>query len=300
MLEDYNCNLCGSNETKTLISEGLFSIVRCVKCGLVYRNPRPTEDIILNHFASDGVIVHHKKAVWHDAKIKLFKKNLKRIEKYSSKGKLLDVGCGYGTFLTTASDEGWQVQGVEVSKTAHKYATERLGLDIFRKTLKETRFPDNYFDVITLWDVLEQLNNPSDELLEINRILKSGGLLVFRVRNVTFHLNVHLMFDNLARRLKIKPTLFQLYGFSAKTATRMLEKTGFNSIKVINSELTTGDPYKSGEIFTELGMKLIKMITYSVCQLIFYLTGGSLILAPSILVYARKPLSDSAKDNVES
>ncbi|MEE9118704.1 MAG: class I SAM-dependent methyltransferase [Calditrichia bacterium] len=274
--------------------------MRCVKCGLVYRNPRPPEDELLSHFASDEVSGQHKKAVWYDAKIKLFEKNLRKIEKLSSKGRLLDVGCGYGTFLKMAADMGWRVSGVELSSSACKYASETLGLNIFKGTLKNARFQDNYFDVVTLWGVLELLNNPSDELLEINRILKSGGLLVFRTRNVTFHLNVHLMFDNLARRLKIKPTVFQLYGFSAKTATRMLEKTGFNSIKVVNSELTTGDPYKSGEIFTELGMKLIKTITYSVCQSMFYLTGGSLILAPSILVFAKKPLNDSEKGYVKN
>ncbi len=289
MLEYTNCNLCRSNETRILISRDLSNIVQCKKCGLVYKNPRSPEDEILKQFISDEVISEHKKIVWYEAKIKLFKNNLRRIERYSPKGKLLDVGCGYGTFLKMAQDRGWQTWGVDVSNSAYKYAKEALGLSIFKGTLKEANFGDNYFDVITLWDVLEQLNSPSAELLEINRILKRGGLLVLRVRNVTFHLNVHLLFGGLARKLRIKPTLFHLYAFSAKTAKRMLQKVGFKNIKVINSELTTGDPYSTGKIFTEFGMKLIKQITYSLCQFIFYLTGGSLILASSILVFTKKP-----------
>lgn len=292
---DVNCNLCGSNETKTLFPYDFSYVVKCKKCSLVYRNPRLSEDELLSHFASDEVSVQHKKAVWYDAKIKLFKKNLRRIEKLSSKDRLLDVGCGYGTFLKMAADRGWQISGVELSISACKYASETLGLNIFKGTLKEARFQDNYFDVVTLWDVLETLNDPFAVLLEIKRILKSGGLLIFRARNVTFHLNVHLMLGNVARRLKIKPTLFQFYSFSAKTAKKMLAKSGFADIRVMNSEPTTGDPYNTGKIFTEHGMSLIKKIAYAVCQSIFYLTGGSLVLAPSILVFAQKPLNDFEK-----
>ncbi len=297
---DVNCNLCGSNETKTLFPHDFSYVVKCKKCGLVYRNPRPVEDELLSHFVSDEVSVRHKKAVWYDAKIKLFEKNLRRIEKLSLKDRLLDVGCGYGTFLKMARDRGWQVSGIELSSSACKYASEMLGLNIFKGTLKEARFQDNYFDVVTLWDVLETLNNPLAVLLEIKRILKSGGLLIFRARNVTFHLNVHLMFGNVARRLKIKPTLFHLYSFSPKTIRKMLEKAGFVDIKVMPSELTEGDPYSTGGVLGSSGITVIKKIVFCLSQFIFYLTGGSLILASSILVFARKPLNDSEKGYVKN
>lgn len=288
MLEYTNCNLCGSNETSILISRDLSNIVQCKNCSLVYKNPRPAEDEVLKQVISDNLSLRHKKIVWHDAKIRLFKKNLIRIEKYSSKGKMLDIGCGYGTFLKMAKEKSWQTWGVDVSNSAYKYAKETLGLNIFKGILKEAHFPDNYFDVITLWDTLEQLYDPFLELLEINRILKRNGLLLFRVRNVTFHLNIHFLFGNLTKKLGIKPTLFHLYGFSTKTAKMMLEKAGFKNIKAINSELTTGDPYSTGEIFTQFGMRLIKKFTYSLCQLIFYLTGGGLVLGSSMLIFAKK------------
>lgn len=109
-LEYPNCNLCGSDEVKILAS-GLFNIVRCKKCGLVYKNPRPSEKEVLKEFPSDQVVVEHKEIVWNYAKIKLFKKNLKRIEKYSPKGRLLDIGCSYGTFLKMAKNRSWQTWG---------------------------------------------------------------------------------------------------------------------------------------------------------------------------------------------
>lgn len=284
-----NCNLCGSNNTKILISRGPSNIVRCKKCGLVYENPRDSEDELLNHFISDEILIQHKKDVWYESKIKIFKKNLKRIEKYlPNKGMLLDIGCGYGTFLKMAKDSSWQVQGVEISESAYKYAKEELGLNIFKGTLKETHFPDDYFDIVTLWDVLDMLSDPLGELLEINRILKPDGLVLFRVRNVTFHLNVYLLFGNIAKKLRIKPTLLHLYGFSAKTAKRMLRKVGFKDVKIISSELTTGDPYSTGEMFSQFGMRVIKKIVFFLSWFVFYLTGGRVVLAPSILVFAKK------------
>lgn len=184
---------------------------------------------------------------------------------------------------------------MEISNSAYKHAKEKLGLNIFKGTLKEARFPDTFFDVITLWDVLDMLYNPFARLLEVSRILKRGGLPLFRVRNVTFHLNVHFIFGNLAKKLNIKPARFHLYAFSSRTAKCMLRKAAFRDIKIINSELTIGDPYCTGEIFGRIGMIFIKEIIFYLCKFIFYLTGGSLILGPSILAFAKKPLNDSKK-----
>lgn len=298
MLEYINCNLCGGNKTKILISKEPFNIVQCKKCGLIYTNPRPSEDTILEYFITDRVIAEHKKAVWYNSKLDLFKKNLRRIERYSPKGRLLDVGCGYGIFLKMAEEKNWQTWGVEISNSAYKYAKQKVGLNIFKGTLKEAHFSDNYFDVITLWDVLDELSTPFNELLEINRILKRNGLLVFRVRNATFHLKAFLLFKNLFKKLKVDPTVFHLYAFSAKAAKMMLKKAGFKVIKVMNSELTVigGTPSCTGEIFNQPGMKLIKKITYFLSQFIFYLTAGLLIVGPSLLVFAKKPQGDFKKD----
>lgn len=303
MLEFTRCNLCGSDEIKILIRQDTPYIVQCKKCSLIYKNPRPSENAVLEEVILDRVIQEHKKVVWYDARIKLFEKNLNRIEKYSSKGKLLDVGCGYGTFLKMAEDSGWQIQGVEISNSAYKYAKERLGLNVLKSTLKEARYPDEYFNVVTLWGVLEQLYNPSAELREVKRILKEGGLIALRLHNATFHIFIHRFFrflGNLDVKLNLKPTIFHFYSFSPKTIRKILEKVGFVDIKVMPSELTERDPYSTGGIFGPFGITLIKKIVFSLSRLIFYLTAGSLVLAPSILVFAKKPLNDSEEGDVKN
>jgi len=295
VLEYTNCNLCKNDKTKLLISLGSSNLVKCKICGLVYQNPRPSEKEMLRRFTSEPVVLEQKEMVRDYAKIELFKKNLKRIERYSPKGRLLDIGCGYGTFLKMAKNRGWQTWGVEISDSEYKHDTQDLGLNIFKGTLKEARFPDNFFDIITLWDVLNELNDPLDSLLEVSRILRRGGLLLFRVRNLTFHLNFCYTFRNLAKKLNIGPVHFHLYVFSPKTVKRILRKVAFRDIKITNSELTIGDPYCIGGIFGRSGIIFIKEMIFYLCKFIFYLTGGLLVLGPSILVLARKPLNDSKK-----
>ena len=91
MVEHTNCSLCGNSRTRKLRSRRLSNVVQCRRCGLVYRNPRHSEAEILMGIRSDGIIVEQERAVWHDSKIDLFKRGLKRIGKHSPKGKMLDV-----------------------------------------------------------------------------------------------------------------------------------------------------------------------------------------------------------------
>ncbi|MFH1777508.1 MAG: class I SAM-dependent methyltransferase [Candidatus Omnitrophota bacterium] len=285
-----NCNLCQSKETKVLIKEDLFDIVECRICGLIYQNPRSTQDEILDQFVSDRVVAEHKKQVWYDAKINLFRKNLKKIESYVQKGRLLDVGCGYGTFLTEAKNHGWQVQGVEIAKAAHDYCKEKLGLEVFSGTLKEAHFSDQYFDVVTLWEVLDLVPDPLREFKEVKRILKPDGIIALRLYNAAFHVFVQRLLKRvpyIVRSLKISPTIFHRYSFSAKTITKFLEEAGFGNIRIMPSELTSADPYATGGVFGVFGVRIIKMLTYGLSKLVFYLSVGRVVVGPSFLVFAK-------------
>jgi len=80
-------------------------------------------------------------------------------------------------------DHGWEVKGVEPNKFAAAYAQKELRLDVFPGTLEEASFQNATFDSITLWDVLEHVQNPMATLKEAHRILKPGGLLVISLPN---------------------------------------------------------------------------------------------------------------------
>lgn len=96
--------------------------------------------------------------------------------------RLLDVGCSSGALLLVANECGYEALGAEPAEKAAKTAKD-LGFDIFPGYLQDAHFPDNHFDVITLFEVIEHLIEPAVLLCEIQRVLKPGGLLLIGTGN---------------------------------------------------------------------------------------------------------------------
>jgi len=157
----------------------------------------------------------------------IFKDRAKPISAFKKNGRILDVGCGDGYFLKHMKDKGWETYGVEPGEVASKYAKDVLKVNVFKGELKEARFPNKYFDVITLFEVLEHLHNPSANLCEIGRILKEDGLLVITVPNFTGFASK--IFKE--RRIAIDAPR-HLYHFSQITLGKILEKMEFKVLRI--------------------------------------------------------------------
>lgn len=149
---------------------------------------------------------------------------------FFDKGKVLDIGCGNGSYLAWLKELGWQVYGVEIDENSIKVAREEYGIDIFCGDLLEANSPDNFFDCITMWHFLEHSHHPLQILRKTNRLLKQNGLAVISVPNIN---------SLEAKLLKENSFLFDiprhLYDFSPRTLTKMLGKTGFKVKKIIYS-----------------------------------------------------------------
>ncbi len=100
------------------------------------------------------------------------------------RGRILDVGCGNGLFLSWMKELGWEVVGVEPDEKAVKVAREEYGLEVYQGTLESIKFPDNSFDVITMSHVIEHVPDPLTLLYECKRILKPGGKLIVITPNI--------------------------------------------------------------------------------------------------------------------
>ncbi len=102
----------------------------------------------------------------------------------SRRGRLIDVGCGNGTFLARMRCLGWTVAGVEPDPEAVRIARDHFGLSVFQGTLAEAKLPEASADVITMHHVLEHVFDPVDLLAECYRILRPGGLLILVTPNL--------------------------------------------------------------------------------------------------------------------
>lgn len=95
---------------------------------------------------------------------------------------LLDVGCSSGAFISVAKNLGVNAEGVEPATGPAKTA-QAAGLRVYEGFLEEIRLPEESFDVVTLFEVIEHLKNPTELVQECHRILRAGGLMVFRTGN---------------------------------------------------------------------------------------------------------------------
>ncbi len=241
--ENIKCNLCGSNNYKIIIknkydkekqedlkikfrSSGdetlIDQVVKCNNCGLIYINPRIKSDNIIKGYSEgkDEAFVSQE-----EGRIITFERCLKIVEKYKKEGKILDIGTAGGTFLNVAKKRGWSVYGVEPNKWLCEWGKKNYDINIKQGTLLDHKFENGFFNVITLWDVLEHVPDPKKILEECYRILKSDGLLVINYPNIGSWIS------KVMRSKWVFLLSVHLYYFTPKTIKEMLKKTKFSIIK---------------------------------------------------------------------
>jgi SAM-dependent methyltransferase len=148
--------------------------------------------------------------------------------KLDKSSRLLDVGCGNGSFLNEIKAmTGCQVYGLDFSDVAAKTVKENFGLDIHIGTILDAPFPTGYFDVITAWEYLEHVSDPSEVLLKISSLLKNDGSCIISTPN----------FDSFNCKL-FKDKWYGLdcprhiYIYTPKTITGLLQKSGLSIEKI--------------------------------------------------------------------
>jgi SAM-dependent methyltransferase len=217
-------------------------IVQCRHCGLVYTNPRLEGQELLDTYEAvkDPLYVEEQQG-----RVLTFERHLKPLERITGTpdGRpLLDVGCYTGVFVEIAAKHGWDAWGVEPSRWAVEQARSR-GLYVVQGTLSSPDLRQAYFDVLTLWDVIEHLNSPREALGRAQQLLKPGGLIVIHTLDIE---------SPFARLMGARwPWLMEMhvYYFSRHTLCRMLEQCGF---RVIRTQ-TQGRYLRLGYLMNRLG-----------------------------------------------
>jgi SAM-dependent methyltransferase len=98
-------------------------------------------------------------------------------------GRLLDAGAGRGRFVLAAAAAGYDASGIEPSRRGVEAACE-IGADVQRASIEEVQISPGSLDVVTLWHVLEHLEDPAGALDRIASWLRPGGLVLLGVPNL--------------------------------------------------------------------------------------------------------------------
>jgi len=225
-----------------MLPQDKVNVFRCRKCDLVFLDAE--ENIQqFEREESEYWQNNEQKKIYLDHTIqttfiKEFKARLNVLDQYfPNKGTLLDVGCGIGDFLAEAQKRGWQVKGLDISRSAKIAAKETYGLDVEVGSLDNVPFAPASFDVITLWDVIEHIRKPVENLNYACRLLKKGGILVLKTPNERglFKQSVLTLYrifgEQASFLLKYVYYLPHYFSYSEKSLNLLLRRSGFKMIR---------------------------------------------------------------------
>ena len=269
--EVQSCLICGGDgillyenlRDRLFGAPGIWTLMQCPKCHLVWLNPRPVHTDIAKIYGEyythkttnsdprfpkirlgirNAVLASHMGYTdlapdpWRKnigTFLSLIKPIRERAElsvmilNSEKRGKLLDVGCGNGQFLARMRSLGWEVMGVEPDGQAVEVARDCFDLTVHKGTLEEAKFSNDTIDVITMSHVIEHFGDPISTLKECYRVLKPLGRLVIVTPNI-WSLG-HRIFKKACYHLD-PPRHFYL--FSPHTLKVCTEQAGFQVIEL--------------------------------------------------------------------
>lgn len=211
------------------VSQETFDIWECGQCSLRFTQQVPDAAGIGKYYQSDAYVSHSdtKKGLinrlYHLVRNYTLQSKRKLVTRLSERkdGALLDVGAGTGAFAAVMQQNGWMVTGLEPDSTARNNALQQHKLQL--QTLDALyNQPTGYFNVITMWHVLEHVHDLHQYLSTFRQILQSNGTLIIAVPNYTSldaqEYGAHWAAYDVPRHL---------YHFSPKSMALLLEQHGF-------------------------------------------------------------------------
>jgi SAM-dependent methyltransferase len=192
VLESAECFRCGI-QGEPLYRSDPFGVVRCPKCSQVFISPRLAA-------ADRGRIYHdpdyfqvgvyglskrfnpgrRAKEIWDAGRLQLIARHRDEARR---PGRLLEIGCAYGFFLLAAQRLGFEATGIEYSRSAAERARGATGLEIRQGAIDDVPLPDEHFDVVCFWDVIEHVEDPLVFMRKLARATRRNGVIAFSCPN---------------------------------------------------------------------------------------------------------------------
>lgn len=183
------CEICANTNFAEIWQKDGENYQRCMDCGLVRIFPQPSDERLAQIYNEDYARIWGKdeqEIVFKHLKYKLSSLVLRPLSNFARegerKGKLLDIGAATGMLMETAAQSGYEVYGVEGGETSINALQRKFGHDrVFDGWLETIDFAGlgktNFFDVVTMVDVLEHCRDPNLTLDIVNKLLKAEGIV---------------------------------------------------------------------------------------------------------------------------
>jgi 2-polyprenyl-3-methyl-5-hydroxy-6-metoxy-1,4-benzoquinol methylase len=235
-----DCIVCGSKNFALWAKEDWFSAVKCKKCNFIWMRPF-VNNVGLSEYYSNYI---GKRRTNNALKMKQRAVqcilDVQFVEQFINKGKLLDVGCNGGFFLS-AFNKKFQKHGTEIDSTAVEYARKNysFGKNILCTPLEKAPYKNASFDVIAMRGTIEHVPDPVSSITKVSQLLKKGGYYYITATPNGASLSAEVFRD--------KWTLFHpvqhIWHFSPATLSKICAKFG---LKLIATDFPyLGTPYEN-------------------------------------------------------
>ena len=236
------CPCCQSKQIKSgdtisdfFLTNESFRLSKCLNCSFEFTHPRPSIKEIGRYYQSENYISHHSTntSLFHQLyrliRNYMFGKKMRYIRTYFKKQyneiSLMDYGAASGDFLAYCKTQHFKtLAGIEQDASCRKAAADIHGIPLKSPEALEA-LPQNSFDVITLWHVLEHIHNVDEVIALFHKLLDENGILVIAVPNI----------NSLDRKIYGKywaayDVPRHLYHFNASTISILLQRLGFTLV----------------------------------------------------------------------
>lgn len=272
------CPYCAKDATPIFSRYGK-RFLKCQECALIFLHPddRQREDYT-HRYAEDW------EREWRgEGRKAIFLEALSHCPRPRG-GNLLDLGCGGGTLLSLAAQQGWNVWGVDPALNKESWACEMIRERIV-PSLKS--LPKNvHFQAVCCINVIDHVKRPWDVLEQISNRMTQDSILVMRIPNCRLHRAVHQVayyMPAFIRNRLLSLSIMHEYCLEPRFICRLLKDKGFDHVRIIPSVASQGDVYGQGKAFM-FSKTLLNRILYSMSRLTKRLTP----LSTSVLVIAEK------------
>jgi SAM-dependent methyltransferase len=282
-----SCGCCGEvAQLAPLFTKSGYEIVRCGVCGLQFVSNLPSTAELQTIYGKEFFHVGGKFS-GHAASAGLVnaRHRVEAIRRLPAVGRSrwLDVGCATGDFLACADSAVEEASGIELSAFAADKARAR-GLDVTIGDFLQADVPPAAFDVLSMWDYVEHVTNPSANFKKAFAALKPGGYLALSTGDVDS------LLARLAGRfwhLMIPPR--HLYFFSPGTMRRLLTAAGFELVQISRPGKRVPLDFAAWKLTTMTVPSLSKTVVRACERLGLGRVAAPVNLYDIMTVYARRP-----------
>jgi 2-polyprenyl-3-methyl-5-hydroxy-6-metoxy-1,4-benzoquinol methylase len=228
-LVDVSCPLCASDKFSVYVwapshyGPEKYKVTQCTQCSMILTNPQPTTYDM--EVEERGVLGRHFNPKTLEKRRRIASLVLSVIAPMVPGRRVLDFGCGEGSFVAQADAEGWDAAGIDLNRGLVVEANRHWGFNrLWAGSLDEyLASSPKAFDAIVATQVFEHIQRPVEMGRTLARLLNPNGIMYIDVPNA------NQLAEWKSRGITLDPTAHWNH-FTVKTLSALMQKMGLEVV----------------------------------------------------------------------